>query len=153
MTATNSPEPECRRYMKVYRVMKPHLEDPNRPRPGKESCCLGVRDGEMPVDAEGMTGPGHKKGMSVNASLETIAPQLVPPQYGNRVEGPGGKKSHWVWTMGKGPFINGPLAPRLQLDCDGGDHGLAEPDGRMLHSQYVEALADTQADWSIVKPI
>jgi len=138
---------------KVFRVMKADNVDQNLPKTGNDSCCLGVRDNEITLDAEGNVEPGTQRGMSVNDSVEAIPPTLLPPQYARYVEGPGGKKSHRVWTTGQGAFRDGPFAPRLQLACEDVHYGLVEPDSRMHHSQFRQALSDTCTKWVIVDPI
>jgi hypothetical protein len=122
------------------------------PKVGTESCCLGVRPKEIDVDPDGMTEPGRRKGMSVSPSIDAIPPLLVPPQYANIVEGPGGKKSHRVWTMGQGEFMDGPFAAGLRLCCTSHRHGVAEPECRMHHEEYAQALANTQTDWRVIEP-
>jgi len=138
---------------KVFRVMKPDPTNINMPKTGSESCCLGVRDNEIDIDGARTVGPGTNHGMSVNASLVSIPPTLVPPQYAKQVEGSAGKRSHNVWTVGQGPFKSGPFATSLQLACSGSDYGVVEPDSRINHSAYRRALADTQPEWKIVEPI
>jgi hypothetical protein len=132
--------------------MKPDNAQAHLPMPGIQSCCLGVRDNEIRADSEEMVSPGSG-GMSVNDSIEKIPPAFLPPQYAAMVEGAAGKKSHKVWTMGRGVFKSGPFALRLELRCDEDSHGLIEADQRMQREEYIQALSSTQSEWRIIEPL
>jgi len=134
---------------KVFRVMKSDEVHSDRPNLGVTSCCLLVRPNDVNLDAAQMHGPGDG-GLSVNSSLEAISPSLMPPQYASIVEGAAGRRTHRVWTMGRGAFASGPFAASLELSCHDLEYGVVEPDSKMVHSTFLRALADTQMEWKIV---
>jgi hypothetical protein len=100
---------------------------------------LGARlDGDIPVDAECMVCP-DTGGMSVTPDDPADLPQSVRPrQYGGT-----GRRPVWVISSSS-------LPPTLRYRRDKPSHGLIEPSERMTSQQYLEELARTADDWTLL---
>jgi hypothetical protein len=133
---------------RIYRVMK---EDQGKPMVGASATTLGVR---VPTDiAPDAAGDVHSAtgGMSVSPSLRALPARLIPRRLRHMVPRAAGNDRLLVWSMGDGPFVQEPIAPRLQLrpDPHNSRHGLVEPDASMSLDDYRAALAATQNEWSV----
>jgi len=128
---------------RMFRVMK--RGDDGTPVVGSAFAELGVRAGtDITPDRNGLVAPSRADGMSVNPSLNTIPPILLPRRY--RPSGTG-KASHSVYEYGDGPFVEGPAAHRLRLMPDRATHGTVQPDEVMALAEFQAALAATRVGW------
>jgi len=98
--------------------------------------------------------------MSVQPSLEALARRylLQVPKRLREVNprlfrgATGSPNTAYIWAMGNGPFVEGPVAPDLALRCDTEQpilHGVVEPDRVMSLSDFQTALATTRDVWII----
>lgn len=143
---------------KLYRVMKKDADD--KPIVGTGSSELGVRPGEMLDNPPGEAHPG-KGGMSVQPSLQALAERFlnwVPKRLAETNPGlfrgaTGRPSTTSIWTMGEGPFVDGPVATDLALRCDTDEqpvlHGVVEPDRVMPLVEFQSALAATRDQWAV----
>lgn len=137
---------------RVFRIMYYDQVDRAHPRIGERFACLGVRDRDIGSDPQGDVRP-CRQGMSVQPNLESLRhlpPTMVPARYGHTIEGAAGSDEMAVWMMGKGEFRDGPVAPKLNLECTSAYHGVVGPSCVMPRQSYQTALADTQMQWTEV---
>lgn len=87
--------------------------------------------------------------MSVRPSVSDIPPTRVPKRLASRILGARGSNATFIWQYGQGPFVEGPFAEGLALRPDAADHGNVEPTEPMQPEDVLDALADTQLDWSL----
>jgi hypothetical protein len=133
---------------KIYRVM---AAEGNVPMIGQTATTLGARvPGDIAPDAAGRVHPGTG-GMSVSPSVADLPPHRIPRRLRHLAPDAAGKDAHFVWSLGEGDFVFGPVDTGLQLrpDPDNGAHGFVEPDETMLLENYQSALHSTQPRWSI----
>lgn len=137
----------------IYRSM---LADGDKPLVGSENNNLGVRvrphpRADIPVNPDGSVSPSTG-GLSVNPSLEALTkrPHLVPRRLKNRFPGARGVEQLIIWRMGEGVFQAGAVADSLMLRPDkkaAPEHGVVEPERRMLLEEFQNALAATREQW------
>jgi len=132
----------------IYRVM---TRDGDKPKVGNTARTLGVRLPPLPhadieVNEDGTVEPG-RGGMSVSPRLERLPKHRVPKRLCERVPEASGFDTDSCWHMGSGSFEAGPVAPGLLLRLLGTEHGLIEPEYRMLLADYTTALAATRDQW------
>src|SRR5215218_7787968 len=100
---------------KIYRVMQ---ADDRKPMLGESRRTLGVLvPGDIHPDAAGRVHPGMK-GMSVSPSLRDLPPHRIPKRLRHLVLAAEGKDADFVWSMGEGAFVAGPVTSGLQLRPD-----------------------------------
>ncbi len=115
---------------------------------GSGATKLGVRvPKDIAPNADGEVAPSTG-GMSVAPTLGTLPLSLVPARLAHLVPGAYGNNKDRVWMMGDGPFVSGPVAPKLDLNVDRLDHANVEPDATMPLGDYVGALEATRSAWS-----
>jgi hypothetical protein len=135
----------------MYRSMFPDATG-EHPEIGDRFGRLGVRDTDVPADAQGNVRP-NTGGMSVNPSLRDLPPELIPKRLRTQLGIPDarGKPPLCVWRMGEGPFVPAPVGDDLQLRPDhaGASHGNVEPARPMQRAEYRAALAATHGAWEI----
>jgi hypothetical protein len=133
---------------KIVRVMK---ASDGKPGLGASATTLGVRpDTDIPIDPSGNVQPATG-GMSVSPSLLDLPARLIPTRLRHLVPRAAGSNSLSVWSMGSGPFAEGPVTADLQLRLDPArsTHGFVEPGAAMSFDDYQMTLQATQNDWSI----
>lgn len=54
------------------------------------------------------------------------------------------------WRLGSGPFQDGPIAEKLELELDSEKHGMVGPVEAMSVTEYRSAIEATREAWSIV---
>ena len=110
----------------LFRLMKADGEKPNL---GQTSMCLGARvPKDIQPDAQGMVNSGDG-GISVSAKPEDLTPAMIPERYAKTIRGAASRvNSVWIWRMGEGDFVSGPVANRLALRIDplNNKHGFVE---------------------------
>jgi hypothetical protein len=134
---------------KIFRGMLP---DGAKPMLGSDGKMLGIR---IPVDirpdANGNVFP-RSGGMSVSPTLRQLPPHRIPRRLrAVGVSDAEGTDKLNVWSMGSGPFVEGPVRAGLTLRLDPNDptHGLVEPDRVMSVNDYRIAIEATRDDWVI----
>lgn len=138
---------------KVYRAMK---QDPNDGLPlvgSTSSSELGVRsEVDIAVDAAGNV-ILDESGMSVAPGWRVLRFTRIPKRLRHIVPGAKGQNNTACYTIGPGPFQNGPIANGLELICDEGqppiNHGVIAPTKAVPLGQYQEDLANTRTEWRI----
>jgi hypothetical protein len=136
---------------KIYRSMKEHPD--GKPVIEATNKGLGVRVAPSIVTDVDLDQDGrvilNGKGMSVAPTWRDLPPHLISrklkPKYSDAL----GSPQLRCFTMGDGPFQNGPIADRMDLTCNEPKHGLVVP--RLLASldQFQADLASTRDDWKI----
>jgi hypothetical protein len=137
---------------KIYRSMKEDAD--GRPVIEQTNKGLGVRAApgskllDVDLDQDGKVFL-NGKGMSVAPTWRELPPHLVSRRLKERFPDAIGSQLLRCFTMGNGPFQNGPVADRLDLICDKPKHGVVAP--RLLDSldQFQADLASTRDDWMI----
>lgn len=139
--------------VRIVRPMKKDPSEPNRPRVGSESKCLGVRTtgdhADIEIDELGCV-IVNRKGMSVSASWRTLPPHLIPEELDDGVIGARGKGME-VFVLGSGSFEEGPIASALEL-CYKGETtqaGNVCPVVSVPVATYQADLAATRPEWVI----
>ena len=121
----------------------------DKPLVARSAAGLGVR---IPTDiapAENGAVLPKSGGMSVAPSLKDLPLQLIPRRLRALVPDATGRNSGFVWTMGAGPFEEGPVAENLMLRPDRTDHGTVQPAQTMPLQTYEESLAATRDQWGL----
>src|SRR5688572_3074629 len=114
---------------KIYRVMK---DDNGKPKIGTAGAMLGVRiksetsKGDIDPDANGDVHP-NQRGLSVNPSIQSMPPELLPKRLRAIYPEAAGRDTNFVWSHGSGPFVQGPVAPHLELRPNKASHGFVGP--------------------------
>lgn len=139
----------------LWRAMK---RDGDSPQLGRGAVLLGVRVGpgehdDVHPDEANCVHPGGG-GMSVSPRVDDLPTHRLPRRlrdaYPERFRDASGPNTLHCWTMGDGPFVDGPMVDRLWLRRDPDmpeTHGFVEPHGKMPLDQYEVALAATQHHW------
>ena len=136
---------------KVYRAMKRNPTD-NLPIVGSISSSeLGARHGvDITVDAVGNV-VLDSSGMSVAPGWRNLDFTRIPKRLRHIVPGSTGANTTSCFTMGVGPFKNGPVANGLELIPDQGQtpvtHGVIAPVQVVPMAQYQTDLENTRAAW------
>jgi len=137
----------------LYRAM---LADGDRPQVGPTALTLGVRlppdeHADIAVNAEGLVEP-RTGGMSVAPAWRLLPLHRIPRRLCAKFPRAAGKNALFLWRMGEGPFIEGPLGDHLFLRPDPAKpdrHRLVEPVVPMPVGQYQAALGATRDQWAI----
>ncbi len=136
-----------------YRSME---KDGDRPRIGRSATARKVRirvEGEtkpedIPVDDSGRVSPSTG-GMSVAPAWRLLPTHRIPARLKALCPDATGKNSLVCWKMGEGEFVDGPLAPGLNLRRDTATHGVVEPARAVPLETYEADLAATCDHWII----
>src|SRR5438445_192523 len=117
---------------KIYRSMKKTGDD--KPVVDASGKGLGVRgvptNGVLDVDLDDQgRGVLNGKGMSVAPAWRALPYFLIPERLKDRVPRARGSNGLSCFTMGDGPFADGPVADGLDLLVDKPTHGVVAPRG------------------------
>jgi hypothetical protein len=135
----------------VYRSM---LKEGNHPLVAARKKALGVvipgGDARPDVhpDKEDRVEPGGG-GMSVYSDWQKLPYYRIPKRLKGVVADAAGQDDLYIWKLREVPFVAGPLNSRLRICCEDEEHGLVEPNFRMLIDDFQDALAGTRLDWVI----
>jgi hypothetical protein len=137
---------------KIYRVMKKDQDD--KPVVDTSGKGLGVRTtpvngiSDVDLDEAGRV-LRNAKGMSVVPNWRDLPIYLIPKRFDREGKFPGARCPHDVYcfSMGEGPFADGPLADGLDLKSDGAKHGLVVPRELVPLDRYQADLAATRDLW------
>jgi hypothetical protein len=137
----------------IYRSME---KDGERPRIGRSATALGVRirgaggttREDISVDDSGRVSPSTG-GMSVAPAWRLLPTHRIPVRLRPVCPDATGKNSLVCWRMGEGEFVDGPLAPGLNLRKDTAAHGTVEPARVVPLETYEADLAATRDQWFI----
>jgi hypothetical protein len=91
----------------------------------------------------------NDKGMSVAPSWRDLPPHLVSRRLKSKFPDARGSTQLRCFTMGDGPFQDGPLADGLDLKRDTPRHGIIVPRTSVSLDQYQADLASTRDLWMI----
>ena len=137
---------------KIYRTMK--QDDEGKPVVDASGRGLGVRGipvnnvVDVDLDEEGNV-ILNDKGMSVAPAWRDLPPHLVPKGLRSKFPDARGSPHLRCFTMGEGPFQDGPVAEGLDLKRDTPKHGLIVPRASVLLDQFQTDLASTRDHWVI----
>lgn len=142
--------------LKMPRLYRAMLAEGERPQVGGFALALGVRvppddHADIGVAENGTVAPGMG-GMSVAPAWRLLPIHRIPRRLRAKVPQAAGKNSVFLWRMGDGTFVEGPLAERLRFRPDPAKpdrHGFVEPETRMPAADYQKALAATRDRWII----
>src|SRR5262249_36980623 len=137
---------------KVYRVMR--KADDGKPVVDATGKGLGVRgtpvNGVVDVDLDRHGNVIlNGKGMSVAPAWRDLPYFLVPKRLRGQFPGARGAAGTPCYTMGEGPFQDGPLVPGLDLRQDSPRHGSVVPQQLVSLEQFQADLARTRESWVI----
>lgn len=135
------------------RMFRSMLRDGDRPMVGPSAKMLGVRvppaeKCDLSPDENGEVAPGTG-GMSVAPNWRDLPDYRIPERLQHILPGARGKDNLSCWRMGNGPFEPGFVADQLVLRPGATDHGMVEPDRRMLLASYILAIEATRDLWVI----
>ena len=143
---------------KVYRGM---FASEGHPKIGSGKNLLGVvtPDGGPPgaapdviPDQRGHLTPGSG-GMSVAPTAADLPAHRLPARLRDRgVFKARGDDKLLVWSLGIGPYLDGPVAEGLRLRLDSDAHALVEPIVDMHVDEFRQHLAATVNDWVVDEP-
>lgn len=137
---------------KVYRVMKEDVDGlPVVDATGKGLGVRGVPVNsvvDVDLDQDGRVIRNHKR-MSVAPAWRDLPPFLVPKGLRDKYPGARGPQYLRCFTMGEGPFQDGPISDSLELLRDDAKHGLIVPRTSVRLEQFQPDLASTRDRWSI----
>jgi hypothetical protein len=110
-----------------------------RPLTAQTARGLGLREGEIPVDDDGLVRSGDG-GLSVAYdNPRNLPPHRRPPEHG-------GTGSDPCWELSSAQLTEG-LEYRPDPDLEG--HGFVEPAWTMEYGDYLDALLETRDLWRI----
>jgi hypothetical protein len=136
---------------KVYRSMK--KDEDGYPLVDQTGKGLGVRaspvNGVVDVNLDDLGKVVLKGGMPVAPNWRMLPPHLIPRRLRPTIPKASGSLSMFCYTMGTGPFVDGPLADGLDFVRDDDDHGLVVPNQTVTIEEYQTALARTRDLWII----
>jgi hypothetical protein len=137
---------------KVYRSMRKLADD--KPVIEASPKGLGVRVGPASSVADvDLDDEGHVilngKGMSVAPGWRNLPDYSVPRRLKGLFRSARGPDDLYCFTMGAGPFRNGPLAADLDLQLDSPTHGSVVPRERVQLDKFQSDLANTRTCWTI----
>jgi hypothetical protein len=131
---------------KIHRSMK---EDDGKPVVEASNKGLGVRVSvDLDVDGDGKV-ILNGKGMSVAPAWRDLPPHLVSKRLRSKFPDARGSPHLRCFTMGEGPFQDGPVADGLDLKRDTPKHGVIVPRVSVPLDQYQSDLANTRDHWVI----
>jgi hypothetical protein len=125
---------------------KPVVDPTGRGLGVREVTVNGVTD--VDLDSEGHV-ILNGKGMSVAPSWRALPPHLVPKRLKDKFPRARGSVELRCFTMGDGPFQDGPIADDLDFKRDTPRHGLIVPRTSVSLDQYQTDLANTRDLWVI----
>jgi hypothetical protein len=125
----------------MFRIMKKDADA--KPTVGQTTMTLGVRPGEVDLDAQG-NAISSDKGMSVNPEWRDAPLWMIPKRRGGR----GSDTSH-CFRRGAGAFQQSPCGAGLELLPDSATHGVVRPVRLTLLASYEADLHATRLEWEI----
>lgn len=128
---------------RMFRIMK--KDDDDKPRLGRTAMTLGVRPGEVDLDAQG-NAICNDKGMSVNPEWRDAPLSIIPKRLGTG--GRGSNSSH-CFRRGTGAFVQSVCGAGLELLPDSATHGVVRPVQLVLLAKYEADLHATRAEWEV----
>lgn len=137
---------------KIFRAMK--KADDEKPVAGATSSSLGVRipggsqKADIDVDEKGLV-ILNSKGMSVSPGLRDLPSFCIPERLRDKFPDATGSNKSFCFSMGEGPFVNGPLTVDLDFVVDTAKHGLVTPRVAVTLTQLQADLASTRDLWTI----
>lgn len=87
------------------------------------------------------------KGMSVAPAWRSLPYFLIPERLKDKVPRARGSDGLSCFTMGEGPFADGPVADGLDLLVDKPNRGVVAPHGLVPIDVYQADLAATRDSW------
>jgi hypothetical protein len=111
---------------------------------------LGVRiPVDVDLDEDGKVILNNRR-MSVAPAWRKLPTHLISRRLRPKFPGAAGKKDDiYCFTLGEGPFSDGPIALCLDLKVDRPNHGLVVPHDLVPLDQYQTDLANTRHGWII----
>jgi len=142
----------------VARIVRPMLKDVDGlPLVGIKAKCLGVRPVGPHADVD-LNPAGdvngdvvqNDKGLSVSADWRTLPGHLIPEHLNDGMNGARGKNlAVFVHGNGSGPFVEGAVAPGLEMILKAGSSvaGVIRPVAPVRLTRYQADLAATRPNW------
>jgi hypothetical protein len=142
----------------VARIVRPMLRDVDGlPLVGTKAKCLGIRPVGPHADVD-LNPPGdvngdvvsNDKGLSVGADWRMLPGHLIPEHLNDGMNGARGKNlAVYVHGNGSGPFVEGVVAPGLEMILKAGSlvAGVIRPVATVRLTQYQSDLAATRPNW------
>jgi hypothetical protein len=127
----------------MFRIMK--KDDDDKPRLGQTAMTLGVRSGEVDLDAQG-NAICNDKGMSVNPEWRDAPLSMIPKRLGT---GGRGSNSTHCFRRGTGAFQQSACGTGLELLPDSATHGVVRPVQLVLLATYEADLHATRPEWEV----
>jgi hypothetical protein len=106
----------------------------------------GVVDVDLAQDGKVIL---NSKGMSVAPSWRDLPYFLISKRLRDQFPAARGATDIWCFTIGEGPFAEGPVADGLDLKIDAQKHGVVAPRLSVSLDQYQADLANTRDYWTI----
>lgn len=137
---------------KIFRSMR--KADDEKPIVGASSHGLGVRipgenqEADVDVDENGLV-MLNSKGMSVSPGWRDLPYFCIPDRLRDQIPKARGRGPLFCFSMGEGPFENGPLTVDLDFVVDTVKHGLVTPRVAVTLAQLQEDIASTRDLWTI----
>ena len=128
---------------RMFRIMKKDADD--KPTVGQTAMTLGVRPGDVDLDAQG-NAISNDKGMSVNPDWRHAPVRMIPKRLGT---GGRGSNNCNCFRRGTGAFQQSPCGAGLELFPDSATHGVVRPVQRILLASYEADLHATRLEWEI----
>ena len=126
---------------RMFRIMK---EDPDgKPTVGRTAMTLGVRLGEVDLDAQDNV-ISNDKGMSVNPNWRDAPISMIPKRLGT---GGRGKNDCFCFRRGEGAFVQSSCGVGLELLPDSATHGVIRPVQPTPLTSYESDLRATRLEW------
>ena len=136
---------------KIYRTMK--KDDDGKPTVDAPGRGLGVRVEPANVADVDLSEEGfvilNGKGMSVAPSWRALPPWLISIRLKDKFPIARGATNLFCFTMGEGPFENGPVSDDLDLLVEKPTHGLVAPREFVPLAQFLSDLSRTRDHWII----
>jgi hypothetical protein len=127
----------------MFRIMKKDADD--KPTIGQTATTLGIRPGEVDLDASGAV-IVNDKGMSVNPEWRVASIFLIPKRLGT---GGRGSNTSYCFRRGTDPFQQAACGAGLELFPDSPTHGVVRPAQLVLMAQYEADLHATRLEWEV----
>ena len=137
---------------KIYRAMrkaddgKPSVEATGKGLGARGEPVNGVVDINLDAESKVIL---NGKGMSVAPSWRDLPFFLIPKRLKEKFPGARGSSALYCFTLGEGPFTNGPVAKGLDLKIDAPKHGVVVPRVSVALDQYQTDLAKTRDRWIV----
>jgi hypothetical protein len=91
----------------------------------------------------------NRKGMSVAPAWRDLPFFLISKRLKSQFPGARGARDVYCFTLGAGPFADGPVADGLELLVDTFTHGVVVPRIAVPLSEYQRDIANTRDYWVI----